>query len=243
MDGQEHIGETVPRIRPHVARAITSTVHVLLDFDGVMFDVQNTLGEWARERAVRELLASRPYRPRPLVWTAFGTQYMLAFLSEHEPDHAVEAEQLIAILELDAAVLAGPAPDVRRLLAVCADTGRKVAVVSDLSEQAVTAAMRAYDLESEVQAVSGRQGLDLAAFDAGHNASRAAELLGVPPSSCLFVGSLGTRIRAAQEAGAVGLGCACGRERRRHLASQTVPVVSNRTTLIHALATHWDLSR
>ena len=119
-------------MRPHVARAVGLARHVVLDFDGVMFDVETAMGRDARERAVTELLGSRPYRPRPLPITFgwFGLERTLDFLAEHEPDHAAEAEELISNLELDAALTARPAYNLRELLAVCAATDRKVAVIS-----------------------------------------------------------------------------------------------------------------
>jgi hypothetical protein len=71
---------------------------VLLDFDGVMFDVETTMGPGARVRAVHDLLARRPYWPRPLVFGAFGIHHMLNYIAEHKPDQAAEAEALIAKL-------------------------------------------------------------------------------------------------------------------------------------------------
>jgi beta-phosphoglucomutase-like phosphatase (HAD superfamily) len=86
-----------------------------------------------------------------------------------------------------------------------------------------------------VSAVAARQGLDLSAVDAGCTAERAAELLGVPLASCLVVSGSFGRLRAAQRAGAIGLGCECGRDRRKHLADAQTPVVSNVAALIQAL--------
>jgi beta-phosphoglucomutase-like phosphatase (HAD superfamily) len=228
---------TAPRVRAHIARAVGRARHVMLDFDGVMFDVQAALGPEAREQAVTDLLERREYRPRPLPITFawFGIHQTLAFLAEREPDHAVEAEALISELELDAALTAKPARILDHLLATCAATARKVAVISDLSEYAVSAALRAHTLDTHVSAVAARQGLDLSAVDAGCTAERAADLLGVPLASCLVVSGSVQRLHAAQRAGAIGLGCECGRDSRKRLADAQTPVVSNLATLAQAL--------
>jgi beta-phosphoglucomutase-like phosphatase (HAD superfamily) len=142
---------------------------------------------------VTDLLRSHEYRPRPLAvsFSWDGIHQTLAFLAEREPDRAVEAEALVSELELAATLTARPAPGLGELLAACAATGRKVAVLSDLSEDAVLAALRAHTLARHVAAVAARQGLGLAAVDPGRAAERAADHLRVPLASCLVVtGSL-----------------------------------------------------
>ncbi|MFI6761989.1 hypothetical protein ACIBF5_22895 [Micromonospora sp. NPDC050417] len=200
-----------------------------------MFDVQAAMGPEARERAVIELLANREHRPRPLTFGWFGIHQALLYLAECEPDHAIEAEALVSDLELDAALTARPARSLDQLFAACAAAERKVAVISDLSEYAVLAALRAHGLEAPVAAVAARQGLDLSAFDAASTAQRAALLLGVPLATCLIVSGQFRRLYATRQAGAVGLGCECGRDPRKHLADDQTPVVSNLATLSHAL--------
>jgi hypothetical protein len=161
---------TAPRVRAHVMRAVARSRHVMLDFDGVMFDVQAAMGgPEAREQAVTGLLAKREYQLRPLAITCswFGIHETLAFLAGREPDHAVEAEALTSGLELDAALTGNPARSLGHLLATCAAAGRKVAVISDLSEYAVLAALPAHTLDTHVSAVTARQGIHLSMVDAG----------------------------------------------------------------------------
>ncbi|MFG2039112.1 hypothetical protein [Dactylosporangium sp. NPDC048998] len=210
---------------------------MLFDFDGVMFDVQAAMGPEARERAVTDLLSRRKYRPRPfpITLSVFGIHQTLAYLAERERDHAAEAEALVSGLELDAAITAKPTRNLDRLLAVCAATDRKVAVISDLSEYAVLATIRARGLDTHVNAVAARQGLDLSAVDAGHTAERATDLLGVPHAACLVVSGSSGRLRRVQQAGAIGLGCECGRDPRKHLADAQTPVVSDLAVLTQAL--------
>jgi beta-phosphoglucomutase-like phosphatase (HAD superfamily) len=109
-----------------------------------------------------------------------------------------------------------------------------VAVFSDVSEPAVLAALRAHQLDGYVDAVAARQGLDLAA-EVGRTVERAANLLGVAPAACLAVSGSCPRLHAARSAGAIGLGCVCGRGKRKHLADPEIPVVSNLQHLSHAL--------
>jgi beta-phosphoglucomutase-like phosphatase (HAD superfamily) len=226
-----------PRIRPHVAQVLTSARHVLLDFDGVMFDVRAAMPDRSRERAVTDLLNGREYRPRPLLIPfASSVHETLAYLVEHEPDHAEAAEALVTGIELDACLTASPAEGLGRLLDVCAATGRSVAVISDLAEGTVLAALRAHQLSHGIRAVAARQGLDLDALDAGRAAERIAHLLGAPLHSCIVVSGRVTTLSAAQQAGALGLGCQCRRDSRKHLARGRTPVVSSLAVLNRALS-------
>jgi beta-phosphoglucomutase-like phosphatase (HAD superfamily) len=223
-----------------VAAAVDRARHVLLDFDGVMFNVQDALGPGTREEAVAELLTNRPHRPRPVAVTLAwdGVHPTMAFLAEREPDYAVEAEAIVSTLEMDAALTAGPTFGLRELLAACAATGRKVAAVSDICEPAVLATLRAHGLNRAIAAVAGRQGLDLSTIDPARTAERAADLLGTPVNACLLVTGNSRVLRRARTVDAVGLGCKCGRDRRKHLAAAEAPVVSGLPTLTAALLTH-----
>ena len=61
----------------------------------------------------------------------------------------------------------------------------------------------------------------------------AAPLIGM--ANCLVVsGNFGV-LYAAHRIGAIGLGCECGRDRRKHLAAIDAPVVSGLATLTRAL--------
>lgn len=233
----QHAGRTGSRVRAHVARAVGRAQHVLLDFDGVMFDVRAAMGPEAREQAITGLLMSREHRPRPVPVTLsfFGVYQTLEYLAKREPDHAVEAEALMSGLEVDAALTAKPTRGLDQLLAVRAAAGRKVAVISDLSEDAVLATLRAHRLDKYVAVVAARQGLDLPGIDAGRTAQRAADLLGVPVASCLVVSGSFVRLYRAQRAGAICLGCECGRDSRKRMASDETPVVPNLATLTQAL--------
>lgn len=226
-----------PRVRAHVARAVARADYVLLDFDGLMFDVQAALGPDRRERAVTELLMSREHRPRsiPITFGWGGVHQTLAYLATYEPDHAVEAEAIVSRLELDAALTAQPAVNLGQVLAACSTTRRAVAVISDLSEEAVLAVLKAHGLQSHVNAVAARQGLDLEAAEANRTVERAADLLGVPTTACLAVSGVWTRLYDAKRAGAASLGCVSGRDSRKHLASPETPVVSNLRALSEAL--------
>ncbi|PZG20748.1 hypothetical protein C1I95_08895 [Micromonospora craterilacus] len=203
----------------------------------MMFNVRDSLGSNAREQAVAALLANRDYRPRPvpITFAWFGVHQTMAFLAEREPDHAVEAEAVVSALELDAALTARPAPGLQQLLGVCVASGRDVAVISDLSESAVLATLQGQGMNGHVAVVAARQGLDLSACDAARTAERAADLLGVGVANCLVVSGNAGVLFAAHRVGAVGLGCECGRDRRKHLAETDSPVVSSIATLTRAL--------
>jgi beta-phosphoglucomutase-like phosphatase (HAD superfamily) len=231
-------GGPAPRVRPHVSRAVARIEHVLLDFDGVMFDVDSALGRYGREDAVAHLLVSLEHRPRPLPITLgwFGIHQTLAYLAEHEPDRAAEAEQLVSTMELDAALTAARRRDLEGLLGTCHAARRRVGVISELSTSAVIDTLRAHSLIDQVDAVIARLGLDMSAVDAGPAAERAADILDAPLGRCAVVSGSVDRLRSARDAGAVGIGCECGRDRRKHLAEDRTPVVSNLTALSHALA-------
>ncbi len=223
------------RIRPHVARVVAPAEHVLLDFDGIMFDVLAVIGG-RREQAVADLLAARPYRPRPIpvsfCWGLFPT---LEYLAAHEPDHATEAEALVSGVERDAALAAAAVPGLTEVLGACAATGRTVAVISAMCEQAVRAALRAHGLDGQIAAIAGRQGLDLSTVDPARAVTHAASLLDAPAAKCLSVSGYSFRLNAARRVGAAALGCECGRESRRWMAAEDIPVVANMRQLSAAL--------
>ncbi|MFV2017383.1 hypothetical protein [Micromonospora sp. LOL_023] len=78
----------------------------------------------------------------------------LEYLAEREPDVAAEAEAVVSALELDAALTALPAEGLPELLDACVASGRQVAVISDLSEPAVLATLRARGMNGRVAAVA-----------------------------------------------------------------------------------------
>jgi beta-phosphoglucomutase-like phosphatase (HAD superfamily) len=228
------------RVRPHVARAVESARHLVLDFDGVLADVRTALGRMAHEDMITAVLTGPDgWQPRPVLLSFgfHGFHQTLGYLVEHEPDNAVEVERRGSVRELDAALTAAPAPYLDQLFTACTETGAAVAVISDLSEPAVLAAIRGNGWDGQVAAVAARQGVDLSGADAGKATERAADLLGVPVSDCLMVSGDWRRLYAAQGAGAATLGCECRRDRRRHLSYLRAvnPVVANLAVLAQAL--------
>lgn len=225
------------RVRPHVARAVGRARHVLLDFDGVMFDVWSALGRNAREETVAACLAGLEYRPRPVPITFgwLGVHQTMAYLVQREPDHAIEAEAAISALERYAALAARPAPGLHQLLAACVATGRTVAVIADLSESVVHAALEAHGMNQHIAAVAARRGLDLPTFDTARWVERAAALLDADVTACLVVSGSSRALFAARRLGVIGMGCECGLDRRKHLAFADTPVVSGLLPLCRAL--------
>jgi hypothetical protein len=107
-------------------------------------------------------------------------------------------------------------------------------VISALSESAVLAALRANQLYRQVAAVAARQGLDLSFLGTAPAIERAADLIGAAVPTCLVVSGNTWQLRTARRVGAVGLGCECGRDPRKHMAAHA-PVVPRLTTLSQAL--------
>jgi beta-phosphoglucomutase-like phosphatase (HAD superfamily) len=226
------------RVRPHVAAAVGQHLSMILDFDGVMFDVRAALGERAREHAVTEVLHGSVYRVRPLAMS-FGWSEVHAtmqYLNEREPDHGVAAERAVSRLEMRAATTARVSGGVSALLDACAETGRPVGVISDLAEPAVHAALAGHGFADRVAAVAGRRGLDVTTALAAAGVVRVAQLLGMPVGACVVVSGIGSRLHAVRTVGAVPVGCLCGRDRRKHLAMGRTPVVSSLAGLHAAVA-------
>lgn len=225
------------RVRPHVARAVERARHVILDFDGVMFNVSGALGRKAREEVAVACLAGLEYRPRPvpISFAFFGVHQTMAYLAEREPDHAVEVEAAVSALERDAALTAPLTPGLHQLLAACAATGRTVAVIGDLSESAVLAALEAHGIDRHIAGLAARQGLDLPAVETARAVERAVALLDADVTACLLVSGTYRVLAAARHLGVIGMGCECGLDRRKHLAAPDVPVVSGLLPLCRAL--------
>jgi hypothetical protein len=95
--------------------------------------------------------------------------------------------------------------------------------------------LRAHGLSGAIAAVAGRQGLDLSIIDPARTAERATDLLGAPVNACLLVSGSCRVLRRVRVVEAIGLGCECGRDRRKQLAAAGAPVVSGLPTLTAAL--------
>lgn len=104
-----------------------------------------------------------------------------------------------------------------------------------MCEQAVLAALRAHGLDGRVAAVAARQGLDFTTVDLEWAAGRAALLLGAEPEACLTVSGYAHRLYYARRWGGAALGCECGRDRRKRMAGEDIPVVANLRQLSAAL--------
>ncbi len=90
-------------------------------------------------------------------------------------------------------------------------------------------------MAQQIDAVAARQGLDLSTFDPADTIERAAALVGGAVTGCLVVTGSYRLMHAAKRVGAVGLGCECARDSRKHLADAQAPVVPGLATLTRAL--------
>lgn len=223
-------------MRPHVARVAGRAGAVLLDFDGMVCDLRAALPPGQAQPALDALLA-RELRPRPPVLLAESAEGTLSYLARHEPDLFAEAEQLIAVAELDGALTAAPAGGLGPVLDTCEATGRPVAVVSRHSRAAVLAYLQAHGLSARIAAVSARDGADRDGLVLGRSVvARACALLRRPPADCLLVSGTAAHLWRGRRAGVLTMGCLCGRDRRSHLASPDTPVVAGHAGLAAALA-------
>lgn len=136
-----------------LAALLAPATHVLLDFDGPVCDMFAGLPAADVADVLRQLVIHTGTALPAEVGT---TQDPLAVLRASTGHAAAIIEQALQAAETQAAATALPTPGAHELLAACADTGRRVMIVSNNSANAITAYLQRSGLARYVTSVVGR---------------------------------------------------------------------------------------
>lgn len=199
-EGIRHTGPAIAEVGDQVA--------VLLDFDGPVCRLLQTaelpsiaLALRARvERHGVPVPDTLPLRHDPLEVLRYAASTGIAALTH-------EIEQAMCAIELDAAAVAEPTPDVRQTLCDLRSAGIPVAILSNNSAACIERYLIQAQLRPFVGAVAGRVfGRPDLLKPHRNPVDRAAALLSVPVEMCVIVGDARTDILVANELGIRSIG-------------------------------------
>ncbi|GAA2697987.1 hypothetical protein GCM10010412_093350 [Nonomuraea recticatena] len=146
---------------------------------------------------------------------------MMWYARQVAPDIGAEATELLRKIEITAATTAVPVPDVQEAIHACHASGRSIAVVDDISSDAMETYLDLHGLRHLVGAVIGREHLFTLPehLQTGENLlQQAVQALNAEPSDAALVTLTPHRIFRAKNAGLRSLGVVNKRGTRKHLS-------------------------
>jgi HAD superfamily hydrolase (TIGR01509 family) len=223
--------------RSDLTDLLVNITAVLLDFDGPICTVYAQLTAAAIAAQLCDTLASHGV-PIPTHLAQISDPLaILSFATTQPPDLARLVESQLRDAELQAVGTATPTPNVTEVIDACHHTNRKVAAVSNNSQQAVAAYLTQRSLIRRFDMVVGRTSDNLQYLKPHpHLVRTAAQELKIPPSACLLVGDSDSDIQAARAAGVASIGYANKPGKRARLAhAGAYTVIDNMNDLARAL--------
>jgi HAD superfamily hydrolase (TIGR01662 family) len=216
---------------------LTSTHHLLLDFDGPICDVYAGLPAAAVAERLRKLFSNEDRQLPDNVAQSDDPLEVFAYTATIDPELAARVEAELTSLEETAVSTAKPAAYVHEVVTSCRESGRSVSVVSNNSERAVNTYLAQHGLDDRIDLVVARTSHDAALLKPNpHLIEKALEILSAEPTACAFVGDSTTDIEAARIVGVPSIGYA-NRPGKHNLLTQTGAdtVVSSLSDLILVL--------
>jgi HAD superfamily hydrolase (TIGR01509 family) len=178
--------------------------YLLLDFDGPMCAVFTAMSSAEVTAELAAALAVHGFElPRPLRDDPFAVLYRV---HEEAPHLSAVAEGALTSLERRAVAGARPTAGLLELLQRLADLKRKVIVVSNNSESAVSDFVHAQELHHLLAGTVARSQSDPNLLKPNpFLVEIAASRLGVEPAACVLLGDSVTDVAAAKQAGAASI--------------------------------------
>ncbi|MDX8051881.1 HAD-IA family hydrolase [Lentzea sp. BCCO 10_0798] len=202
--------EQAPVDDPELLRSILANAEaLLLDFDGPVCSVFAGFPAHLVAHQLRGVLADGGHDELPAeIEKAEDPFDVLRYAAALGRKEAQYVEAAMRAHEVEAVATAHPTPGAHDLIAAW-HPSRKLAVVSNNSDVAVTTYLHLHKLAIHVQCVSARSGADLSMLKPSpFLVLNASDALGISPSRCLFVGDSLSDIHAARAAGAPVIGYA-----------------------------------
>jgi phosphoglycolate phosphatase len=203
-----------------LVEVLEQSEHMLLDFDGPVADLfPSGRGTRIGDETRTPILRAGVVIPEPVASTVEHL-VVLEFAAAHAPEALELAEQAAVAGEISSARTAPLTPGVDDFLTACAETGRRVGIVSNNAAPAIEVFLDLHGLRDQVEFILGRP------FARPHlmkpNPALAAEALKAlksRPQQCCMVGDAVTDIEFARRAGVRSIGFAKNSERGRELAA------------------------
>ena len=204
-----------------LTRVVTHTRHLFLDFDGPICSIFAGRPAPGVAADLREVVARHGVGAGPDMTATDDPIQVLrlaAALGDDTLTHTVAAALRDA--ELLAAQTAEPTPDLDQVIRAALHSGRRLAVVSNNSAEAVTAYLSRQHLRSSFERVIGRyEGMDMRHLKPhNHLVSLAILAADANPSTTTFVGDTTSDIDAARTVPIASIGYANKPGKRQALA-------------------------
>ncbi|MFC5993645.1 HAD family hydrolase [Pseudonocardia hispaniensis] len=191
-----------------LARLLADHPHVLLDFDGPICGAfEGVTDRWLAEQ-LRATLAAAGFDLLPADIKAISDPFaVLRYSPQLGSDVPAGLDTVFVELEQQAVRVAPPTPGAADAIAALRAAGHTVTVVSNNSEPAIRAYLRAHELDQFVTGVIGREiGRPALLKPHPHAVLRAARELDTIPARCVLVGDSLSDLEAAHTAGTVAIG-------------------------------------
>lgn len=212
---------------------LTTTTHVLLDFDGPVCSIFAGLPAPTIAAELRALMTAHGVDIPPPVRDQAGPHELLQFAGTVSRDLAHQVETALREAELTAAATAEPTPGADHFLAACHDTGRPVAIVSNNPHDAIATYLARHGLTRYVDHIEGRDPTDPARMKPSpHLVTRAIDALTATPSACVLIGDATTDIHAAHAAGTLAIGYANKPGKRQRLTQAGADAITDTMTTL-----------
>lgn len=233
-------GSKPPRVRPHVARVLNQTRAVLLS-SSALCELLDPGQAPDIAKTIRDRILARGHRMSIIAHVNQDPLAMLGYAHSLSPADGADAEQVLRTAELSAAATATIAPDARRVIEACRETGRSVAVMSVHCTEAVETVLGQSELRPWTGPVIGRDHIKATTWDfytITDLVRATAQAVGEEPANCAVVGLSPSAMFAAEQIGAFGIGVVNQHANRKHLSGpETVVVVPSLSALASALTT------
>lgn len=193
-----------------IHRLLSETTHVLFDFDGPICDVYAGLPAPTVAATLRAYLSPLGLDLPETIRTEADPLEILRYAADAGPLVAETVEAGLRGLELQAILTAAPTPHTADVIRHLHRSGRRLAVVSNNSDDCIKTYTGNHDLLGCFDLISARTLFQDPALlkPHPHLVTQAINALGADPARCILIGDSLSDIESAKAAGALSIGYA-----------------------------------
>ncbi|WP_329107071.1 HAD-IA family hydrolase [Micromonospora sp. NBC_01699] len=214
--------------RPNLRTIADRTRYLLLDFDGPVCSIFANYPAATVATELRRLLVNQGVTLPEHIQTEADPLAVLRFTTTlNQPTITRRIDDALRAAEVTAAATAEPTPYAREVIVTAHQTGRRVAIVSNNSAEAVRAYLTARRLTDYVHPIIGRAHAQPDQMKPNPAPVLAAiRELQADPTQCALVGDSESDVEAAQAAQVTAIGYANKRGKRARLAKAEATIGS-----------------